>query len=159
MTETSQTDAEKLNPKCRKVEVGIRHLHEIILYPVSAAGFLKMKEALKKIFNTFEIVANAQSAEGYSTLQKNYFTADKLADAIQENAEILLTEATCGDIPGGDLLKDMDAEQTVTVLDIIAEMNFMSLKDTVPLVGKKWMGVFTKAHNPTEEKQSDGKSV
>jgi len=141
MNETAQTDAEKLNPKCRKLTIGIRTTEEITFYPIAASGQFQMTKLIADAFNAFFTVS-VKKEEGKAV--SDIVIAKMISDSIAENAEQLFTLATCGDHQGKDLLDKMDLDQFADALDIITEMNYMGLTKKLPTLIGKWKAVFVK---------------
>ena len=141
MNETARTDAEKLNPKCRTLVVGIKETEEITFYPISAAGQLQMSKMIADAFNTlFTLSVKKDKGEAANDI----VIAKQVSDSISENSGQLFTLATCGDHKGEELLEKMDLDQFADALDIVTEMNYMGLTKKLPTLIGKWKAVFMK---------------
>lgn len=140
MNETARTDAEKLNPKCRKLIVGIRETSEVTFYPISAAYQLQMTELIASAWNSIAVMAQGNENKAIS----NLVVAKGISEAISKNAALIFTAATCGEHKGEELLDKMDLEQFADALDIITEMNYMGLTKKLPTLIGKWKAVFMK---------------
>lgn len=153
---TAQTDAEKLNPAICKVTIGIKALREITLYPVAASGYFKMTKAISDILTAVREATNIKlmAASGEARLGDVPITAEGaeeyikakfnsiLPKLVQENIGLLLTEATCADFEGEELLKDISLSQMADMVDAIVKMNFEGLKDTLPQKVQSWLSLF-----------------
>lgn len=125
-------ETKKLNPQIAEVEIGIRNLRTIKIYPLSLADQLKstdlIAKSLQKFFN--------RDANDIADLEFVNF----LVTLIQENMGKILTMAS--DEDGEKLLSDLSNAQASSLAVLLYEMNFeVAGKNVASLAEKikKWL--------------------
>jgi len=109
------TENNKINPQMAKVEIGIRHLRTIIIWPLSVGDQLSMSDLIASTLSEFlenqgtqlELVTFV-----VDTLQTNLKSILKLVIDESEDAEKLLFELT--------------NEQSLAIITVIFEQNYGS---------------------------------
>lgn len=151
MNETiAQTDAAKLNPRIRKMLIGVKELKEITFYPFSRAVQTQMKTMLEEMFvtvlNAMGTADNIRVSEDLNKASKDYLLAKTIIDTgleqLMKNFAQVLTLSTCEEHKGDELLDDMDNEQIVEAAETILDMNFAGAIKKVPPAIAKWKSVF-----------------
>lgn len=125
--------ASKVNPKCRKIEIGVRSLREITIWPLSLADEIKFTEKILSIMDGYESILHPPlpnipkdaTPEDLEELfadpeQKELIVATYIVTAIKDNLLELLAYVTEEEVT----LNDMDNEQFMEICDEIYEMNF-----------------------------------
>jgi hypothetical protein len=113
----------KINPKCRKVEIGVREIKTITIWPMSLADELSFSETILGLMGEYSEIEEKKVEQE----NKEKGTEDiegKLAlfivTAIKENLLELLALVADEKVS----LSDIDNEQFMDICDIIFEMNF-----------------------------------
>ncbi len=122
--------AKKINPKCRKIEIGVRTLKDITIWPLSMADELSFSSKIVGLVDGYDEVIRAAipkkedipSTDDFPEEQPNVeaLVATFVITAIKENL-IELLEYVCEEKV---TLSDIDNEQFVEICDVIFEMNF-----------------------------------
>jgi len=112
------TDEQKLNPQIRRVEIGVKSLREISVYPLSMADQLEVTDLVAAAVKTY-VQSGDQSEAG---------VAQFLAEAIKENVTLLLKKATDA---GDEVLRDITNLQAATIAEILYEVNYESIMGKV----------------------------
>ncbi len=106
---------EKLNPKVKEIEIGIRNFQIIKIYPLSAydqmrlAGFLS--ESVAKFLTIAEVGNNLEIVE---------FIRKMITGNIEEILKMVTDYKE-------DMLREIDNEQLLTIADIVYDVNFASV--------------------------------
>lgn len=121
------------NPKCRKVEIGVRHIREITIWPLSLASELEFSSKIVGLVEGFEFVSNPPApiipddatdeelqAIADSIPNTDVLIANYIITAIQDNLIDLLAYVTDDPVT----LDDLDNELAIDLVGIIYEMNF-----------------------------------
>lgn len=128
--------ASKVNPKCRKVEIGVRTIREITIWPLSLADELEFSSRIVSLMNGYEDIANPRlppipegsTEEGIESILQEFPSeseieikvATYIITAIKENLVELLAFVTEEEVS----LNDVDNDQFMDLCDTIFEMNF-----------------------------------
>lgn len=107
--------SEQLNPRIKKVPIGIRSLREITIYPLSMADQMELINVVSKAIAGFY-------KEGPTKTDTE--AALFIIDNIKTNFVKVLNLVTDSEELGSDVLKELSNEQTVEIIDSIYEMNF-----------------------------------
>ena len=102
----------KLNPQITSVEIGIRELREITVYPLSLSDQISLSK----------IIAGAASEYVNSEDQSDMAFAAFISKAINENLANILTLVT--DEKGGTILGEITNTQAVNIAEILYEVNY-----------------------------------
>ena len=115
----------KLNPQISSVEVGIRKLREVTIYPLSLAEQISLSK----------IIAGTASEYVNSEDQSDLAFAAFVSKAINENLAKILSLVT--DENGEDLLNEISNNQAADIATVLYEMNYGSVaKKVMALVAK-----------------------
>jgi uncharacterized glyoxalase superfamily protein PhnB len=124
----SENEAQRLNPQVADVDVGIRSLRTITVYPLSMAGQLKMMDIVTKAI-----------AEQIPVLQENDIAmVTFITNMIKDNLGRIISMVT--DEDGDKLLEEMTNMQTARIVEMVYETNYGDVaKNFKSLFGKMWM--------------------
>jgi hypothetical protein len=114
----------KLNPQIKELEIGIRNLRNILIYPLSVRDQLKMKEVIKATLDTIF---------GSSGMEDTEFVGF-IVETITSNLDKLIPLVTDPLIENGvevDILSEMTNKQFSEAISIIYEENFSFLLEKV----------------------------
>lgn len=106
---------QKLNPKIREIEVGIKSFRTIKIYPLSAKDQMKLAGFFSEAVAKFMVMAS-----GANNLQVVEFVRETVVANIEEILKIVTDYDE-------DLLGEIDNEQMVDIVDIIYEVNFADI--------------------------------
>lgn len=117
-----------LNPQIKEVQIGVRELRTISVYPLSVRDQLNAKELVTNTVKTlFEGYENPEDVENEEFITKviNAVTLslDQIVKWVVDQKE------------GEDILSDMTNEQLYKIGEIVYEVNYSFLSK---LVGKLW---------------------
>ena len=133
MPETKKkTDNENLNPRGKNVEIGIRALRVIKLWPLSVADELELTDVITKTLQAYFLRDEDQGDIDFAAFMVNVF---------KENLETIL-KLVCPDEDPKALLKDMDNFQLTEIAEIVYEANFGAVLKNVMSLLEKGAGLF-----------------
>lgn len=116
-----EDEMKKLNPEIREVEIGIRELRKIKVYPLSFRDQEKcsalISESLQKFMNLKD-----QSDIAFVSL---------VVDMISKNAKKILALVVDKEDLGGDILGETSNGQLLTIAETIYEVNYEALQKKV----------------------------
>jgi len=132
----------KLNPQIKTVEIGVRELREIPIYPLSFADQLEMTDLITKTVQEFfarrgemigpepkEPQEGPESEEADLQKPKNLEVVSFIVGLIRENIEKILK--LVADDLGEDPLRDITNAQFLEIVDIIYVVNYESISKNV----------------------------
>lgn len=108
-------DSQKLNPKVSEVEIGIRDLRIIKIYPLSLASQFEVGDIISKAFADYAEKVQSDS---------QYESASLVMGIIRDNFATILDMVTDKDISAKDLFQEMTNDQAVAIIEIIYVNNF-----------------------------------
>lgn len=134
----------RLNPQCRTVEIGVRHLREVTIYPLS----LKDEKKLVELFtDAMTAIMNLQQ-------QPDVAVASWLVTFISENLETL-TNLVMPD-ENGTVTEEITNLQAAEIAEIIYETNFEPIvKKVQSLSGKINIPSLTERQSRRSSKTTD----
>ena len=138
MSEDKELDghmSQLMNPRVRDVDVGIRTLRKIKLYPLSISDQFSLSDSISKGFEVYL----KEAGEGFSAA-----AVSKMIDMIRDKLPTMLKLLFPDEMPN-KLLKELDNFQTATIAEIVFVDNY---GDPV----KKLASLFSQ--RKTEEKES-----
>jgi len=121
-------EQERLNPQITDVEIGIRNLRKIKVYPLSMSDQLKLTDMVTKS-------ATEQMAKGSGDIAIVSF----VLQLIQENLSKIITMVTD---EKADVLEDMSNSQAVEFADVLFEVNYGAVVKNFKSLSKKLTGLF-----------------
>ena len=121
-------EQERLNPQITDVEIGIRNLRKIKVYPLSMSDQLKLTDMVTKS-------ATEQMAKGDGDIAIVSF----VLQLIQENLSKIITMVTD---EKADVLEDMSNSQAVEFADVLFEVNYGAVVKNFKSLSKKLTGLF-----------------
>jgi len=137
---------QKLNPQIAEVEVGIRNLRKINVYPLSMADQIKLTDTITKA-----IADQLASANGSDIAVISFIT-----NLIKGNIGTILTMTT--DEDGEQLLGELTNLQTAAIAEIIYETNYgVVAKNFKSLFGK--LGILFPSGRPLPPSVNDTDTV
>ena len=126
---TTENSMKEFNPKVAYVEIGIRSLRKIKIYPLSIADETELLEIVKEGFAELAKVGS----EGSSELEVAGFISF-LLDLFVTNLGEILSKVIDDYSP--DILKEIDNDQAINIAEKIVKMNFGdSSKKVIRLLG------------------------
>ncbi len=149
------------NPKCRKVEIGVREIKEITLWPLSLADELAFSEKIVGLVEGYEAITNQPlpeipedaTEEQLKALLNSPNAEVQIATfvikAIKTNLLELLSYVSDDEVT----LHDLDNELVVGLTEHIYEMSFAGAVGKGKLLLVKVKGLFH------QKKQSDSSSL
>lgn len=138
----SPENQDKINPQVREVEVGVRSLRKIKIYPLSIADQRRLTDLIQKGILRFsqmgqEIQGSEEKAPVPETEAVMSFIQD-LLELLMENVGDLVKMLTD---EGEELLASLTNEQLLKVVQIVYEVNFEVLVKNVPSLLERMFGV------------------
>ena len=133
-------EQERLNPQITDVEIGIRNLRKIKVYPLSMSDQLKLTDMVTKS-------ATEQMAKGDGDIAIVSF----VLQLIQENLSKIITMVTD---EKADVLEDMSNSQAVEFADVLFEVNYGAVVKNFKSLSKKLTGLF-QSERPSPPSVSD----
>jgi len=122
---------QKLNPQIRKVQIGVRELKEITIYPLSMADQMKMVDVIRVVFD--EVAKFADETENAPMT-----IANTIIEQIKQNLPELLKHVTDDEVP----LDDMTNYQFTTIVGHIYKDNFEDAGKNVTNLVEKMKTLF-----------------
>ena len=127
----SENPSQKLNPQAQLVEIGVRELREIMIYPLSFASQLEMTDLITKAVQEF--FSKREELETAPNIEVVSF----VVETIRENIERIFHLVTDED----DLLKDITNLQVVNIAALIYEMNYEAISKNAKGLFEKIAGL------------------
>jgi len=109
-------DNQKLNPQITSIEIGIRNLRKVTIYPLSIGDQFSVDEVIVKALSGFEVdtASEGQIIQFVFTVIKGNLA--KIIEFVTDKEEV----------GGGDLLKDITNDQMLAIISIIYKVNYES---------------------------------
>ena len=133
MPEKDESRMEKLNPQVMELEIGVRNLRNITIYPLSMADQLKTTDLI------------TQALQGFvdkGDMKDEVFVGFAI-ELIKSNLGKILSMAT--DEEGGKLLEDLTNLQGMELVEMIFDMNYASIEGNVKSLAGKVKKLFPSA--------------
>jgi len=122
-----ENELQKLNPQITEVEIGVRNLRTIKIYPLSIGDQLELTDLITEAMQRFFGVSAESTAD-------TDFVIFILA-IIKKNLGRVLELATCNEY--NDILKDITNEQAIQIGNIIYNVNFKCLEKNMKGLSEK----------------------
>jgi len=123
------SEQERLNPQVAEIDVGIRNLRKVKVYPLSMADEMKMTKMISDSIK--ERFGGEVEAENITMIEM----VDFILDMLKENLPKILTLST--DEDGDDLMGELSNLQAAEIAEKIYETNFEQVtKNFKSLFGK-----------------------
>jgi len=136
----SENQEKMLNPQVTDVEIGIRSLRKITLYPLSMADQLKLSDIISK---AIQEQFNADS---------DIAVVAFITNLLKDNMGRILTMAT--DEDGNGILEEMTNLQAAAIAETIYEVNYgVVAKNFKSLFGK--LGIILPSGRPSPQSVND----
>lgn len=103
-----------LNPQSEIVEIGIRTLRNITLYPLSIGDQLELKDLVFEAIQSFFAKTNQLDSELIAILM----------DLFTKNIGKIVELATCGEEKASKVLKEITNTQALRIAEVIYAMNY-----------------------------------
>ena len=117
-----QEKIEALNPQIAEIEIGVRSLKKITIYPLSLSDQLEMTDLITETMTAFF------NKEGQTDIEFVTF----MVDLIKNNLSKLL--GRCSDMDGADIIKYISNLQATQLADLLFEVNYKdALKNVIGL--------------------------
>lgn len=117
-----ENESKRLNPQIREVEIGVRVLRSIKIYPLSMADQLKLSNAITTALKGFFAMGD-QSDVAFVV-----YILEVIKKDMGTILELLTDEE---DRNGGPLLDDITNEQMTNIAEIVYEVNYKTLSKKV----------------------------
>lgn len=114
-----------LNPQIKEIEVGIRNLRNIKIYPLSVRDQLKAKEIIKSALDTLFSVSQERTVDDMVFIS---FIVDTVTKHIEDIVPLV---TDCKITEEDDLLSDITNKQFTQLVEIVYEENFSFLASKV----------------------------
>jgi hypothetical protein len=122
----------KLNPQITTVEVGVKSLREVTIFPLSLADQTKTARVLAKAFQEVmgklssfgeeDVISEGESLASMAKQLSDIDVMEFIASAIQDNLKIVLGLVV--DENEKILMEELTNEQFYTLVEIIYEVNY-----------------------------------
>ena len=124
-----KTESENINPKVAYVEIGIRSLRKVKIYPLSLADETDLLEIVKEGFKELSQMGSSENSElevaGFISFLLDLFVTN-LGEVLQKVIDEYSPE----------MLKEIDNEQAFAIAEKMVEMNFGNVsKKVIRLLG------------------------
>jgi len=134
---------EKLNPQIVDVEIGIRSLRKIKIYPLSMADQLKLTKLVS------DAVAGQMSTAGDIEI------VPFVLQMIKDNIGQVLTMTTDED---AELLSEISNMQMIEIADVLFDVNYGAVSKNFKSLSEKLMGLF-QSERPSPPSANDTDTV
>jgi len=125
----------KLNPQITKVEIGVRELREVTIYPLSTHDQMEMTSLL--VGTIAEVVQSTKEIDGKKATDIEII--EKVVDIIKDNLEEIIKLAT--DEKENVSTKDITNDQAVEIAEIIYMVNYENFSKNLKSLAGKMKGV------------------
>jgi len=122
-----ENELQKLNPQITEVEIGVRNLRTIKIYPLSIGDQLELTDLITEAMQRFFGVSSESIADTDFVIF--------ILSLIKKNLGRILELATCNEY--NDILKDITNEQAIQIGNIIYNVNFKCLEKNVKSLSEK----------------------
>jgi len=117
----------KVNPNIRRIEIGVRELKKVKVYPLSAAYTVSLAKKVGGILMDFF----GTKLKSFEEEEVNKQVANLFASIIENNLEEMIENAIdlqeIEAVTVNEVLCDMSTEQLVEICEIIYEVNYKAL--------------------------------
>ena len=124
-----ENEEKKLNPQITDVEIGVRNLRKITVYPLSMSDQLKLTDLITK--SVTEQLAKADGGE--------LSLVSFIIKMIQENIGKIITMVTDED---AKVLEEISNSQAVEIADILFDVNYGTVAKNFKSLSEKLTGLF-----------------
>lgn len=122
---------QKLNPQARLVEIGVRKIREVMIYPLAFASQLEMTDLITKAVQEF--FAKREELETGPDIEVVSFAVGTIRENIKRILALVSDEE--------DLLKDVTNLQLVDIVTVIYEMNYEAISKNAKSLFEKIAGL------------------
>ena len=102
-----------LNPQIHEVQIGVRELRNISIYPLSFADEIKLTDLISEALRAFLVRENQHNDMAFVAF---------MVDLIKKNLSKIISLVT--DEEGEDVLQDITNVQMIEIVNIIYDVNF-----------------------------------
>ena len=124
-----ENEEKKLNPQITDVEIGIRNLRKITVYPLSMSDQLKLTDLITK--SVTEQLAKADGGE--------LSLVSFIIKMLQENIGKIITMVTDED---AKVLDEISNSQAVEIADVLFDVNYGTVAKNFKSLSEKLTGLF-----------------
>ena len=124
-----ENEEKKLNPQITDVEIGIRNLRKITVYPLSMSDQLKLTDLIAK--SVTEQLAKADGGE--------LSLVSFIIKMLQENIGKIITMVTDED---AKVLEEISNSQAVEIADVLFDVNYGTVAKNFKSLSEKLTGLF-----------------
>ncbi len=111
---SNETENKKINPQVMEVEIGIRNLRTITIYPLSLGDQLEMSDIISNTLGSFFALED----------QNELALATFIVELIQTNLEKIIGLVIPEDEKAKPIMKELSNKQTVELVGLIFETNY-----------------------------------
>ena len=129
----------KLNPPIMEVQIGIRELRTVKIYPLSIYDQLQMTDLLVLAFQ--EIVASLDGKDLDKDSASNIQFVEKILEVLKTNIDKFLELST--DIKENVTTKEITNDQFLDIANIIYEVNYSNFSKNLKDLTNKMKGAWT----------------
>lgn len=134
------SDLEKLNPKARVAQVGIRKIKEIQIYPLSFADEAKFIDDVVTAFFSFVSLPEEERTNATLITTANTLINSNLPKILSYVVDLEEINELFGN---SDILSLVDNEQLLDIAQIVFEQNFGdSVQKKIQTMAKTWKTLF-----------------
>ncbi|HDZ15568.1 hypothetical protein LCGC14_1083020 [marine sediment metagenome] len=138
------TENQKINPQVTTIEIGVRNLRSITIYPLSLGDQLEMSDIISNTLGSFFQLED----------QSEMALASFVLELIQSNLEKIIGLVIEEDEDVKKIMKELSNVQTVGVSTLIFEMNYEAASKNVRSLFKKVKSTFL-SERPSPQSVSD----
>ena len=124
-----ENEEKKLNPQITDVEIGVRNLRKITVYPLSMSDQLKLTDLITK--SVTEQLAKADGGE--------LSLVSFIIKMLQENIGKIITMVTDED---AKVLEEISNSQAVEIADVLFDVNYGTVAKNFKSLSEKLTGLF-----------------
>ena len=124
-----ENEEKKLNPQITDVEIGVRNLRKITVYPLSMSDQLKLTDLITK--SVTEQLAKADGGE--------LSLVSFIIKMLQENIGKIITMVTDED---AKVLDEISNSQAVEIADVLFDVNYGTVAKNFKSLSEKLTGLF-----------------
>jgi hypothetical protein len=119
------SDKELLNPEIKKISIGIKSLREVTIYPLSLGDELELTDLITESLQAYYLKGN----------QNDVIFISFLLDLVKRNLGKILLLVTENETE--DVLKNITNSQAVNLAQIIVDVNFVPLSQSIQMLAEK----------------------
>ena len=148
-----KTKSERINPRVREIDIGIRNLRKIKIYPLSMADQMKLTKIINESLQTFFNLDEKEGKEGQLQF------AAYMVSIIESNINKLL-KLVCPDETPSNILKEIDNAQLSEIVKCVYQDNYeQPVKNVTSLFPKEQLQSVLKRQSQPSVSDTDIDSI